>query len=208
MKTICAHRTSMPSTLYGRLLCVWILCAGALFYSAEAADSTGRTSKKLALPPMVDGGIAGFPRAHHTWLEERFGEYRLCTHENTPYAADKARDADAWELVEMGRFTPDGTLRFATLARIANRDDGVLLIIFSWGDTATEVGPLTYYNFLGEDEVLLHTAQGVGETVDTLLYTCKKAPDTWCGRVYYSETQKDFVIRPNPAIVDSSTDGP
>lgn len=168
---------------------------------AKSGDTASAEKTSLGVPPLVKGGIAGFAPAHHRYLTEHLGTYHPLNHDNSPYATVHHNDKNSGELVEMGRFDPSGELLFATLVRVKERSDGILLVIFSWSDT-TE--PVRYYNFIDARQVLLSTVQGIGSNVDTLRYSCSRNGD-WCGQVYYSQTQHSFVIRPNPAYKKNAT---
>ncbi|MBD3422301.1 MAG: hypothetical protein GF398_19480 [Chitinivibrionales bacterium] len=159
------------------------------FLLAFAALLSANTGGRVPLPPFVNGGIASLWYPDHKHIEEKFGAFELLNYANTSYRVGKEGVADtSWKLVAMGNYLPRD-IQFATLAHVAGKENGILLIMFEWagaGDTAQSHG-VFYTSFIGKKNMLIRTKQTSGnEGVDTLEFSCADTQRR-CGKCFFDE---------------------
>jgi hypothetical protein len=175
------------------------LTATCLAIVAGDLKSTGN----VPLPPLSKGGIASLWYREHTFIQEEYGDFKLLDYDNCSFPVEKERVArSTWKLVAMGNFVSEKSVQYATLARVANQPEGVLLIMFEWVDPADTSRPhgVFHHTFVGQESLLIRTKQASEGWVDTLEFSCSDL-DRVCGKAYYNTANGAISL----AIVDMDT---
>jgi hypothetical protein len=166
-----------------------------LFVSLVAQD-TSNPSGRVPVPPLSKGGIASLWYREHEFIQEEYGDFDLLNFDNVAYRIRSGGMTDTtWQLTAIGNFLREG-LQFATLARLKNRADGVLLIMFEWVDPSdtTRSHGVFYDTFVSKDQLLIRTKQsGVGH-LDTLEFSCADAQRR-CGKLFFDSALDKMVLR-------------
>lgn len=162
-----------------------------------ATIARGESSAKLPLPPFSNGGIRGLWAQDHEYIQKKFGTFELLDYSDFEYRVRREGMTDTtWKLVAMGNFLPKG-IQFATLARLQNRSDGLLLIMFDWLtlEEAKQSTGVFYTSFLSKEKLLLRTKQTtVDSGTDTLLVSCGDT-ESLCGKAYFDSKSNQVVYR-------------
>lgn len=165
-----------------------------LFVGSYSQNST--SSMKVQLPPFSHGGIMSLWYDDHKFLMKEYGEFDLLNYKNTDFALSRdSISAYNWKLFVMGNYI-NKDLSYATLARVKNLTDGLLLVMFQWHeptDTTKKHG-VFFQTFIGKKKLLLRTKQSLSGGVDTLELSCGDLKKR-CGVCYYDDKQKKMVIK-------------
>jgi len=169
------------------LLLLWIC-----FFMSVAM---GQKNKKLMIPPVMNGGLAGLWECEHKFIEKTYGEFELLNFGNVDYSYENVSlSSKTWKLFSMGNYTQK-KMQFATLARLKNYKDKILLIVFEWNppqDTTCTHGVL-FHSLLSESHVLIRTAQALGGCCDTIQISCADR-NRLCATCYYNSESGVFKL--------------
>jgi len=141
------------------------------------------------VPPLSDGGIASLWANEHEFIKHTYGPFELLSFSNTTHRIKRDTVTDrTWQLVAMGNFLAEG-LQFATLARLKDKPDGTLLIVFEWKDIkdSTRTHGVFYHTYLSKPDLLIRTKQGAGGAFDTLQISCADIQRV-CGQCYFDSS--------------------
>jgi hypothetical protein len=167
-----------------------------LFAPLVAQDAAG-PSGRVPVPPLAKGGIAGLWYREHDFIRAKYGDFELLNFDNVAYRMRSEGMTDTtWQLTAMGNFLREG-LQFATLARLKNRPDGVLLIMFEWVDPSdtTRSHGVFHDTFLNKPQLLVRAKQSGTGHLDTLEFSCADAQRR-CGKLFYDTALDRMVLRP------------
>jgi hypothetical protein len=170
-----------------RLAILFVLLTAVAAATAQDKATEAKPKKQLMLPPMYKGGIAGLWEKEHLFVKSQFGEFELLNFDNTTHRIKVDTMTDkTWQLVAMGNYLEKG-LQFATLARVKDKPEGMLLIMFEWKEPAegSDAHGVFYHQFVGKQDLLLRTKQGGGGKLDTLELSCTDVQRV-CGKCYYN----------------------
>lgn len=168
-------RKKSPEILVG------LFCLSALITTAASAGS-----KPIMVPPVGNGGLLGLWEPEHKFIDATYGPFELLNFRNAPYATKPDTLSPAsWQLMSMGNYLESG-LQFATLARLKNRPNGTLLILFKWKDPADTTSPhgVFYHTFLSNTALVIRTKQSSTGVLDTLEFSCADTKRA-CGKCWY-----------------------
>jgi len=176
--------------------------AALVIVAMTAHDITGeqeKTTKKgsgVKVPPLSDGGVASLWANEHEFVKHKYGPFELLNFGNTAYRIKRDTVTDkTWQLVAMGNFLPEG-LQFATLARLKNKPDGTLLIVFEWNEAkdSSRTHGVFYHSYLSKPDLLIRTKQGAGGAFDTLQISCADIQRV-CGKCYYDSSASRIQLK-------------
>lgn len=169
-----------------------VLCTVLLAAPLYAQDAP---KKKLTLPPMFKGGLAGFHPKEHHFIESQYGDYEPLSFENTTHRIKRDSVTDkTWQLVAMGNFKKEKGLQFASLAKVKEKPGGTLLLMFEWNDPtdSTKAHGIFFHSYLSKTDLLIRTKQGPDGALDTLELSCADV-NRVCGKCYF-DTEKNRVV--------------
>ncbi|MBD3344517.1 MAG: hypothetical protein GF401_05600 [Chitinivibrionales bacterium] len=159
------------------------------------AGVIARSSGKLPVPPFANGGITSLWAHDHEYIQKEFGEFELLSYGNIDYRVEKNGVTDTtWKVVAMGNYLQEG-IQFATLARLKNRTDGILLIMFDWAEIgdSPQTNGVFYHSFIGKESLLIRTKQSSSGT-DTLEFSCADT-ERLCGKCYFDSTSNQMLLK-------------
>jgi len=167
------------------------VCLFLISISIFSSDTTTtKESRKIPVPPLANGGIAGLWYPEHEYIQKKYGDFELLNFSNAGYDIPKdSNSTKPWKLTALGNFLPGTSVQYAALARLAQHDDGLLLIMFEWVDPthSPKSHGVFYDSFIGKQSLVIRTRQGFNGGVDTLEFSCTDL-DRLCGQAYYDST--------------------
>ena len=151
------------------------------------------TGMQVPLPPLTHGGLTSLWYHDHKFILDEYGEFELLNYKNAGFSfQEDSITAYSWKMLAMGDFL-DKEVSYATLARVKNNDNGILLIMFRWVDPKDSTHGVFYRTFIGKDRLLLRTKQCTTGGVDTLEISCGDLKRR-CAKCFYDPKKKEMVL--------------
>ncbi len=181
----------MRTVLFTTLL----LLGYAVSFTEEKKKSP--SPNKIPLPPLSQGGLLSLWYHDHKFIQKEYGDFELMNYKNSGFKTKQdSLTANSWKLLAIGDFLTK-ELSYATLARVKNKDRGLLLIFFKWHDPSIDSSRthgIFYRTYLSSDKVLLRTKQCTTGGVDTLEIACDDLKQK-SGKCYYDSSKGVMVLK-------------
>lgn len=174
------------------VIMIFILCI--VSFTQEKTDTTS-SSMRVPLPPLSSGGLSSLWYHDHKFILDEYGEFELLNYKNVGFAvAEDSLTAYSWTPLAMGDFV-EKEVSYATLARVKDKNKGILLILFRWHDPSdsSRAHGVYYKTFIGKDKLLLRTKQCTTGGVDTLEISCGDLKRR-CGKCYFDKSKENMVL--------------
>ncbi len=180
-----------------RFICaVMILLLLCLPTISQKNSEKKSTAMLVPLPPVANGGLSSLWYHDHKFILDEYGKFDLLNYKNAGFKGNTdSLTALSWKMLAMGDFLRKD-VSYATLARVKNRPDGILLIMFQWHDPtdSSRLHGVHYKTFIGKEKLLLRTKQCTTGGVDTLEFSCGDLKRR-CGLCYFDGKKGKMVLK-------------